>query len=206
MVSITTWNKGLSPAGTNGWLLLPDIRAGLESMNVLVPVADATERDGITPPLGKYAGMAVTRADRGGRIEVWDGAIWRPVTGGLNYRWARGLGTDSPFTATNANLIERTISNAPAGTWRIEGQLAIYGNTSATGRTFVAVGTSPTYYKLRQDIGSTPSTYFVSAVITHAGGDLVLKSGYDVVAGTGVCMAASGGSDTYLLATFLGQG
>lgn len=205
MTGVATWNKGLAPAGTDGWRLTPDVQAAMESLNVVVPVATQTERDALTPPLGKYVGMAVTRADLNGRIEVWDGAIWRAV-GGLNYRWAHGAASDASFTTPNTNFMSQTITGAPAGNWRIEGQLGMYGNTSATGRTFVSVGSSPTYYKLRQDIGSTPSTYYVSAVISHAGGDLVLNTGYDLVAGTAVCMAASGGSDTYLMATLLGQG
>lgn len=205
MTGVTRWNKTISKAGADGWNLTTDDGKGLDSANVLVPVATQAERDGLTPPLGKYAGMAVTRADLGGRIEVWDGAKWRPV-GGLNYRWARGGATDASFTTPNTNFVSQTITGAPAGNWRIEGQLGMYGNTSATGRIFVSVGSSPTYYKLRQDIGSTPSTYYVSAVIAHSGGDLVLNTGYDLVAGTAVCMAASGGSDTYLMATLLGQG
>jgi hypothetical protein len=77
MTGITTWNKGKAPAGADGWSLTPDVRAALESMNVLVPVVNNAERDGITPPLGKYAGMAVTRADLNGLIEVWNGSTWR---------------------------------------------------------------------------------------------------------------------------------
>lgn len=74
--TVTTWNKGKAPAGATGWQLTPDIRAGLESMNVLVPVADEAEMVGLTPPLGKHVGMAATRADLGGVIFVWDGADW----------------------------------------------------------------------------------------------------------------------------------
>lgn len=74
--TVTTWNKGKAPAGASGWNLTPDVRAGLESMNVVVPVANQSERDGLTPPLGKYIGMSVTRADLGGIIEVWNGSDW----------------------------------------------------------------------------------------------------------------------------------
>lgn len=76
MTDVITWNKGTAPAGTNGWLLLPDVRKALESMNVPVPVATQAERDGITPPLGRYVGMSVLRADLGNLLETWDGSAW----------------------------------------------------------------------------------------------------------------------------------
>ena len=95
MASITTWNKGKAPAGTNGWNLTPDVRAALESLNVIVPVANQAERDGLTPPLGKYVGMAVTRADRGGLIEVWDGAGWKSPTAST-----AAVVTDANWSAT----------------------------------------------------------------------------------------------------------
>lgn len=77
MTGVTTWNKGKAPAGGDGWSLTPDVRLAVESLNVPVPVADAAERDGITPPLGKYPGMMVVRTDVAGfPIEVWDGAAW----------------------------------------------------------------------------------------------------------------------------------
>lgn len=95
MVSITTWNKGKAPAGTSGWNLTPDVRAALESMNVIVPVADQAERDGLTPPLGKYVGMAVTREDLGGLIQVWDGAAWKSPTAST-----AAVVTDANWSAT----------------------------------------------------------------------------------------------------------
>lgn len=82
--TVTTWNKGKAPAGGTGWQLTPDVRSGLESMNVVVPVANQSERDGLTPPLGKYIGMAVTRNDLGGIIEVWNGSQWLSVANRFN--------------------------------------------------------------------------------------------------------------------------
>lgn len=101
MVSITTWNKGSAPAGTNGWQLTPDVRGGLESMNVIVPVANAAERDGLTPPLGKYVGMAVTRADLGGLIEVWNGTIWLSPLKRIRAEYTGPAITTTAATGTN---------------------------------------------------------------------------------------------------------
>jgi hypothetical protein len=100
--TVTTWNKGKAPAGTTGWQLTPDVRAGLESLNVVVPVANKAERDGITPPLGKYVGMAVSRADLRGRIEIWDGTTWRAPA---------PIGLLSSVTNAGQNLVGITLNN-----------------------------------------------------------------------------------------------
>ena len=77
MTGIVRWNKTISKAGADGWNLTTDDGTALDSANVIVPVANATERDGLTPPLGKYAGMAVARTDLAGiPLQVWDGAAW----------------------------------------------------------------------------------------------------------------------------------
>lgn len=77
MTGVTTWNKGIAPAGTDGWLLTPNVRLALESMNVSVPVANSTERDGLTPPTGKYAGMVAGRNDIPGALDIYDGSGWK---------------------------------------------------------------------------------------------------------------------------------
>lgn len=84
MTGVTRWNKTKTMAGSDGWNLTTDTGTALDSANVVVPVANATERDALTPPLGKYVGMAVTRADLGGIIEVWNGSAWLSVANRFN--------------------------------------------------------------------------------------------------------------------------
>lgn len=120
--TVATWNKGKAPAGDTGWQLTPDVRAGLESMNVIVPVADQAERDGLTPPLGKYPGMAVARMDLGALIEVWDGSAWQ-----------RGNSAAAPTTSggwTLTGSLVRTISTA--GKQVSSAFRAIYGGGTFT--------------------------------------------------------------------------
>lgn len=106
--TVPTWNKGKAPAGNTGWQLTPDIRAGLESMNVVVPVANKAERDGITPPLGKYVGMVVSRADLNGLLEVWDGTRWE--SGPIGFLGEQSnAGATSTGTAQNA-LVTKTVN------------------------------------------------------------------------------------------------
>lgn len=112
MTGITTWNKGKSPAGADGWNLTANVMAALESMNVIVPVANQAERDGLTPPLGKYAGMAVCRLDLPNmQVEVWDGAAWQRndqtgnvITTDTNWGYNGGLIRQRGLARTHARM------------------------------------------------------------------------------------------------------
>ena len=76
MTGVTRWNKTISKAGADGWNLTTDDGKGLDSANVIVPVATQAERDGLTPPTGKYAGMIAGRNDIPGALDIYDGAAW----------------------------------------------------------------------------------------------------------------------------------
>lgn len=77
MTGVTRWNKAKTLAGADGWNLTTDVGAALDTANVVVPVASSTERDGLTPPGGKYAGMVVARTDLPGvPLERYDGTNW----------------------------------------------------------------------------------------------------------------------------------
>jgi hypothetical protein len=172
-----------------------------DTANVIIAVANVTERDALT----KFDGMVVCRKDIAGRpFETWDGSKWsRNAVQSAVFN--RGAGSDASFTTATTNLIWGTITAAPAGIWRIEGHLGLYGSSSAIGRIYVYTGSSPTYYKRRQDLTGTPSTYYVvKHDFVHAGGDLTFGTGYDVVSGTATAMAAASG-ETSVMATFLGN-
>jgi len=72
MTGVTRWNKTKTMAGADGWNLTTDTGTALDTANLIVPVASVTERNALTPPGGKYSGMAVARQDVGGMIEVLD--------------------------------------------------------------------------------------------------------------------------------------
>jgi hypothetical protein len=157
-----------------------------------IPVRDATERAEITTPA---LGQQVKRLDQNGRIETWNGTVWWYI--GQTWSFNRGAGTDSTFSGAVTGLVSGTITAAPAGTYDIEGDVGLYGASSAVGRTFVATGSSPTYYKQRQDLTNTPSTYHPKKMnFVHAGGNLTITAGYDVVSGSASVMAAASGETT----------
>ncbi|MBT2594726.1 hypothetical protein [Arthrobacter sp. ISL-72] len=159
-----------------------------------IPVRDATERAEITTPA---VGQQVKRLDQNGRIETWNGTVW--WYHGQTWSFSRGAGSDSTFSGANTGLVSGTITNAPAGKYRIEGEAGLYGATSAVGRVFVATGPSGSsvYYKKRQDLTGTPSTYEPNKRdFVHAGGNLVITVGYDVVSGSASVMSASSGETT----------
>lgn len=92
MPGITRWNKTTTPAGSDGWNLTPDIGKALDTANVIVPVATDAERDGLTPPGGKYPGLAVSRTDLPGcPLQIWTGARWS---------WHRQIGKGKLSAAT----------------------------------------------------------------------------------------------------------
>lgn len=79
MTGVTRWNKTKTPAGVDPWNLTPDIGAALDSANVVIPVASATERDGLaaTAPGGVLpVPTVVWRTDKN-RLETWNGTVWR---------------------------------------------------------------------------------------------------------------------------------
>lgn len=77
MAGQTTWNKAVTPAGTDPWQFIPDVKKVAETLNVPVPVASAAERDALAPPGGKYPGMEVKRTDLPGvPTETYDGSGW----------------------------------------------------------------------------------------------------------------------------------
>jgi hypothetical protein len=156
-------------------------------------VSSDAERDA----LSKYLDLQVIRRDKNGRIETWNGTTWWWI--GQTWEFNRGAGSDASFTTANTGLVSGTISNAPAGTYEILGQAGLYGATSALGRVFVGTGPagSTTYYKRRQDLTNTASTYNVlKKNFVHAGGNLVVTVGYDVTTGTATVMSAGSGETT----------
>jgi hypothetical protein len=99
MTGVTRWNKAVTLAGGDGWLLTPNIGTALDTSNVIVPVATQAERDGLTPPGGKYAGMTVARTDIvTAPLERYDGTKWSLS----DVPWT-DLGTVQGFTANNTS-------------------------------------------------------------------------------------------------------
>lgn len=74
----TRWNKGKVPVNADAYSLTSDLATEADTLNVVVPVASQTERDGLTPPSpGKYAGMVVSRTDLpGAALQTYDGTNW----------------------------------------------------------------------------------------------------------------------------------
>lgn len=113
--SVPTWNKGKAPAGDTGWNLTPDVRAGLESMNVVVPVATGAERDGVTPPAGKYAGMVASRAEvPGSPLETYDGTNWHRQGPKMVPAAASQVGAALPVTAFTTGILAPIIQAGSA--------------------------------------------------------------------------------------------
>jgi len=103
MTAVARWNKTATPPGTDGWNLTTDLGKALDSANVIVPVATQAERDALTPPLGKYAGMTVVRMDVAGNpLEVWDGSVGNRYS--PTYAKAAGRGVLNSIPAVNPNL------------------------------------------------------------------------------------------------------
>lgn len=99
----TRWNKDIVPVNSDAYALTSDLAKLADKANVIVPVASAAERDGLTPPDGKYAGMAVTRTDVPGQpLEVYDGTNWdrhiAPVVKANTQTVGSGMATDTFLT------------------------------------------------------------------------------------------------------------
>lgn len=103
MTGVVRWNKTTTPAAGDGWLLTPDIGTALDKANVIVPVASSTERNGLTPPGGKYTGMTAGRQDLGGLVEVLDSDLTT---------WTRGI-QHAEFTGSTAPTASTSWGTGP---------------------------------------------------------------------------------------------
>lgn len=107
-------NKTKVPVNSDAYNLAPDLAAFADSANVVIPVNSQAERDGLTPT----GGMAVSRLDRNGDLEIWTGSAWRTAveTGpvvtsdanwGFNGQLVRACGTNGNYTVTLAERMAR---------------------------------------------------------------------------------------------------
>jgi len=135
----------------------------------------------------------------------------RPWLGQMTRAWRfdRSSGTDANFTTAMTGLIQGTITNAPAGTYLITGQSALYSTGGAGGYIYVKGGpvASPTVEKRRHTIvaGTNPTSPIATLDYVHAGGDLYLEVGYDVSSGTATVCAAPASGVTTVQAKYLGR-
>jgi hypothetical protein len=118
-MSQQTWQGITVPAGTDNWNLVPDVKKLVELGFYVIPVGSQASRDGLTPPGGKYAGMAVIRTDLPGQpIETWNGSKWLDYStanvtlGGLYQAYGGGYGTPGYEKQPNG----RTFMTGMAGT------------------------------------------------------------------------------------------
>lgn len=207
-MSTSTWNGVTVPTAGDPWQLITDLKNAFDSADMVIPVSSQTVRDGLAAlaPGGVLpVPTTVMRTDLAGYpLEVWNGSSWLRK-GVQSASFNRNAGTDATFTTANTGLVSGTITGAPAGTWRIEALIGLYGSASAVGRVFVSTGSTPTYYKRRQDLSNLPATFYVSKPdFIHTGGDLVIGAGYDVASGTAAVMSAASG-ETTVVATFVGN-
>lgn len=117
MTGVETWNKGIVPAGSDGWNLTADVRKAMETLNTPVPVANQTERDALTPPSGRYAGMQVVRTDLSGcPTDTYNGSGWvLPPLGQIAAATYPSSGTGDIAFNFLAIIVDVTTPSIPAG-------------------------------------------------------------------------------------------
>ncbi|GAA1051412.1 hypothetical protein [Arthrobacter russicus] len=77
-------NKSTVPVNSDAYNLTGDMATMADSLNVVVPVASAAERDGLT----KKPNLLVSRTDLGGVIEAWDTSL-NSWSKGRQFAWLR---------------------------------------------------------------------------------------------------------------------
>jgi len=197
MTGIVRWNKTISKAGADGWNLTTDDGRGLDSANVIVPVATQAERDGLTPPTtGKYAGMVVARTDVAGMpLEKWDGAAWNrepvlstsPITNDGNWTITGGLMRSVATGLTQVTAAFQMTRTAAAF-------------TIATTDSTVIIGAIPTGFRpsVNSSVVVTVNTdtggrYAEPQLIVNTGGSIVARStsGGSITIGVGYTIFVS---------------
>lgn len=173
MTGVVRWNKTTTPAGGDGWNLTTDVGTALDKANVIVPVASTSERNGLTPPGGKYAGMAVARQDLGGLVEVLSTDLTT---------WTRGI-QHGEFTGS-------TVPDIPATspTWGT-GPLAVDATNSRNGGIFTSPAndkislTGPGLYSISVRVQMTTGASGATWVAITNDTNTVTYTSYDIQAG-----------------------
>lgn len=148
----TTWNRGRTPAQTDMWELIPDLKKLVESLNIPIPVSSKPERDALTGPAGAPVpdGTMVIRLDLAGAVETRVAGAWVSRTAFRHLRLASvqnvatatyttisliasGSGDDS---ASGINVSGGIATITRAGIYDLEGQVTFPGN--ATGVRYAA--------------------------------------------------------------------
>lgn len=108
-------NKITVPTNSDPYNLTADLKAAFEQANVVIPIPSQGDRDALV----KHDGMAVTRLDLGGLIEVWDADM---------SAWTRGI-QHAEFTGST--------SPSPSQSWGT-GPLSLDSNASRYGGIFTS--------------------------------------------------------------------
>ena len=153
-------NKVTVPVNSDAWNLANDLATLGDTANVVIPVANQTERDALTKKLG----LAVSRADLNGLIEVCDGTTWRSPTKIRHAEWLNNgsftvnanASWDIGALTASANTFNNTFSNA---TGTLSGQV----NITETGVYAIHMRIVPS-----SDPGLSHSTLVSSSGTTYA--------------------------------------
>ena len=173
--------------------------ARFASAGAPLPVASSTERDALTA----YNGLQVLRKDQNGRVETYNGAAWAYV--GQHWDFERGVSTDSnpgDITGTTS-LMSGTITNAPAGRYRIDFQTCLYSASLFRGFVRVTAGATSKETRFDWQSASNPLSPTAYMFYTHTGGNLTITGSYRVTAGQPIITGAASGL-THVSAVYLG--
>lgn len=176
----TRWNGIITPVNSDAYQPTVDFATLGDKSNVPVKVSSQAARDALTPPGGKYAGMAVIRLDVPGEpIEVYNGTSWdrhvSPVvqantqhagsgmalnafTTGVLRPWIQAGSVDIPQEANGYGTITYP-TPFPNGLISCG---AINANNAVTGRGWsVSLGTNPpTVYAMYVNLSNGSGTGF----------------------------------------------
>ena len=154
-----------------GWVLAP-----LLSINDAVPVANAIEKAQKLAAIGASAArpLVVLQADTHALETTWStSGPWFRLAGGVRTWKVDGANTPVPGDIAT-EVLSLTITDAPAGEYRIRVGIAAYSTGVIEGTaTILAAGS--TVYAPRNDLSTTALTQHHDAVYTHGGGTLEVK-------------------------------
>lgn len=98
-MSTQSKNGATVPVGSDPYALTADLLKMMESAGLVYPVPDQATRDAIPSP---GTGMVVSRLDRFGVLEYWDGDSWEPINPLPPFGH---MGVTGGFTASSQNPV-----------------------------------------------------------------------------------------------------
>lgn len=150
-MSQQTSNRATVPAGSDPWNLVADMKKAIETSGLVIPVSSDADRDAL-PSSIKVAGCIVSRLDKPGVTEIYDGTKW----------WKHGGPMHAEFTGSTVPDIPTTSPLWGSGPLSYQSAASINGGfatSPSNDRIALPVGVYEVWWRFSMSVNATGTTW-----------------------------------------------